>query len=188
MIVYMLLGIGLLTSCASSPKDFKPPDEFKPIEMKERFQRPFKLRIDKLKQILHKVHKMGEPVPIILIRKGQTTEFDWEGEVPEGAEVVGYLVEEHNKIVAKIEQGKMMAEISELLVQRVQVEVELYNAMLDVVKLQDITIQRYRSLWVNAENRVIQLEYKLEKMRIENKVTLGIIGTIAVVIAVALVM
>lgn len=185
MIVYMLLGIGLLTSC-STPKEFKPPDEFKPIEMEERFQRPFKLRIDKLKQILHKVHKMNEPVPIILIRKGQTTEFDWEGEVPEDAEVVGYLVEEHNKIVAKIEQGKMMAEISELLVQRVQVEVELYNAMLDVVKLQDITIQRYRTLWVNAENRVIQLEYKLEKQRIENKVTLGVIGTIAVAIAIAI--
>jgi len=79
-----------------------------------------------------------------------------------------------------------MAEISELLVQRVQVEVELYNAMLDVVKLQDITIQRYRTLWVNAENRVIQLEYKLEKQRIENKVTLGVIGTIAVAIAIAI--
>lgn len=186
MIVYMLLGIGLLTSCVGTPKDFKPPEEFRPIEVEDRFQRPFKLRVDKLKQILDKVHKMGEPVPIILMRKGQSTEFNWEGEVPEDAEVIGYLVEEHNKIVAKIEQGKMMSEIAELLVERVQVEVELYNAMLDVVKLQDITIQRYRTLWINAENRVLQMEYKLEKQRVEHKITLGVIGAIATGFAIVL--
>ena len=180
----LILGIGILTSCAG-PQKFEPPDEFKPIEVEERFTKPFKLRIDKLAEILEKVHKMNKPVPIYLVRKGSTNEFNWEGEVPEDAQIIGYLVKEHNKIVAKIEQGKMMTEIADLVVQRVQVEVELYNSMLELVKLQDVTIQRYRTLWITAENRVLQLEYQLKEQRIEHKVTLGVIGTIAVVIAIA---
>jgi hypothetical protein len=82
----------------------------------------------------------------------------------------------------------MMTEIAELLVQRIQIEVELYNSMIELVKLQDVTIQRYRTLWINAENRVVQVEYKLKQQRVEHKVTLGVIGTIAAVIAVALVL
>lgn len=181
----LILGVGVLTSCAGAQK-FEPPDEFKPIEVEERFTKPFKLRIDKLAEILEKVHKMDKPVPIYLVRKGNTSDFDWEGEIPDDAQIIGYLVKEHNKIVAKIEQGKMMTEIADLLVQRVQVEVELYNSMLELVKLQDVTVQRYRTLWINAENRVLQLEYELKQQRIEHKVTLGVVGTVAVAIAVIL--
>jgi hypothetical protein len=183
----LIFGIIALASCAG-PQKFEPPDEFKPFDIEQRNIKPFKLRVDKLAQILEKVHKMDKPVPIYLIRKGDTSGFDWEGELPEDAQVIGYLVKEHNKIVAKVQQGKMMTEIAELLVQRIQIEVELYNSMIELVKLQDVTIQRYRTLWINAENRVVQVEYKLKQQRVEHKVTLGVIGTIAAVIAVALVL
>jgi len=181
----LILGIGILTSCAG-PQKFEPQDEFKPIEVAERFNKPFNLRIDKLAEILEKVHKMNKPVPIYLVRKGNTHEFDWEGEVPEDAQIIGYLVKEHNKIVAKVEQGKMMTDIADLLVQRVQVEVELYNSMIELVKLQDVTIQRYRTLWINAENRVLQLQYELKQQRVESKVTLGVVGTIATALVILL--
>ena len=185
MLVLLILGIGILTNCAG-PQTFTPPDEFKPVDVQERFVKPFKLRIDKLAQILEKVHNMGKPIPIYLVRKGDTHEFNWEGDIPKDAQIIGYLTEEHNKIVAKIEQGKMMTDIADLLVQRVQVEVELYNTMLELVKLQDVTIQRYRTLWINAENRVLQLQYELKQQRLESKVTLGIVGTIATALVIIL--
>lgn len=175
----------LLVNCAVNPPKFEPQDEFKPVDIEEKVAKKFTLRIDRLAEILEKVHKLKQPVPILLKRVGNSTEFNWDAEIPPDAEVIGYLVEEHNKIVAKIEQGRMMTEISALLVERIQVEVETYNALIEYAKLTQMTAERYRQLWINAENRVLQLESKMKQQRIEHKITLGIIGSalIAVVIA-----
>jgi hypothetical protein len=73
-----------------------------------------------------------------------------------------------------MEQGNMMTEISELLVARIQIEVETYNALIEYCKLLQATADMYRTLWINAENRVLQLEHKLKWQRIESKMTIGL--------------
>jgi hypothetical protein len=169
-----------MTSC--SPAVFTPNDEYNPISIEEKVAKKFNLRVDKLKNILETVHKMDKPMPIFLARQGTSNKFNFEGEVPKDAKIVGYLVKEHNKIVAKMEQGNMMAEISELLVARIQIEVETYNALIEYCKLLQATADMYRTLWINAENRVLQLEHKLKWQRIESKATIALtaIGLIVI--------
>jgi len=182
----ILLGIGLLSlsNCIGTVK-FEPKDNFQPINIEDKVAKKFTLQVDKLAEILEKVHKIGVPVPIILKRVKSTENFVWEGEIPPDAEIIGYLVPEHNKIVAKIEQGKLMSEISELLVQRVQIEVETYNALIDYAKLQQVIIEHYRSLWINAETRVLELQHELTVQKIEDRAILGVVtaaGIVAVII------
>jgi uncharacterized protein YhbP (UPF0306 family) len=167
-----VLGLLVTTSCA--PAVFTPNDDYNPINIEEKVAKKFNLRIDKLKKILTTVHKMEKPMPIYLARQGSSNKFNFEGEVPKDAQIVGYLVKEHNKIVAKMEQGNMMTEISELLVARIQIEVETYNALIEYCKLLQATADMYRTLWINAENRVLQLEHKLKWQRIESKMTIGL--------------
>ena len=182
-VLVALALLGLITSCAG-PKPFQPNDNFQPINIEEKVAKKFNLNIGKLKVILEKVHKMGEPIPIYMERKGVTDQWIAEGEVPDDAHIIGYLVKEHNKIVAKIEQGNMMTDISELLLARVQIEVETYNALIEYCKLMQATAEQYRQLWINAETRVLELEHKLKWQRIENKITFLItaIGVIAILV------
>jgi hypothetical protein len=185
LLLMILLSV-LTFSCAKGAK-FEPEDHFEEVNVEQQIAKKFTLRVDKLSVILEKVHKMKEPVPIILFRKDNNSpEFvpetlDLEN-LPEGASIIGYLVEDNNKIVAKLQQGKMMTEIAELLVERVRIEVETYNALIEYTKLMQLTAKRYRSLWIAAEQRVNNLEADAQNKRLEYKAT--IFGTIASAIAV----
>lgn len=183
--VFTILFVCLffLTACAAP--QFVPNDNFNPISIEEKVAKKFNLRVDKLQNILQTVHKMEKPLPIFMSRQANTDTYKVEGDVPKDAKIVGYLVKEHNKIVAKFEQGNMMAEISELLVARIQIEVETYNALIEYCKLIQATAEQYRTLWINAENRVLQLEHELKWKRIEHKATL-VLTAIGLIVILAL--
>lgn len=183
-VIVILSVLGLLTSSCAAPQ-FVPNDNFNPVNIEEKVAKKFNLRIDKLQRILQTVHKMDKPLPIFMSRQGNSNAYKVEGKVPKDAKIVGYLVKEHNKIVAKFEQGNMMAEISELLVARIQIEVETYNALIDYVKLMQATAEQYRTLWIGAENRVLQLEHELKWKRIEHKATL-VLTAIGLIVLLAL--
>lgn len=182
--ISVLVMLGLLISGCAAPQ-FVPNDDFNPVNIEEKVAKKFNLRVDKLKNILQTVHKMDKPLPIFMSRQANTDTYKVEGDVPKDAQIVGYIVKEHNKIVAKFEQGNMMAEISELLVARIQIEVETYNALIDYCRLMQATAEQYRTLWINAENRVLQLEHELKWKRIEHKATL-ILTAIGLIIILAL--
>lgn len=183
-VMIVLATLGLLSSGCAAPQ-FIPNDDFNPVSIEEKVAKKFNLRVDKLRNILQTVHKMDKPLPIFMSRQANTDIYKVEGDVPKDAKIVGYIVKEHNKIVAKFEQGNMMAEISELLVARIQIEVETYNALIDYCKLMQATAEQYRTLWINAENRVLQLEHELKWKRIEHKATL-VLTAIGLIIILAL--
>lgn len=173
-----VLGI-LISSCA--PPTFVPKDNFPEINIEEQIAKKFNLRVDKMRQYLETIHKMDKPVPIILVRKGNTNTFEYDGSVPEDGVIVGYLVKEHNKLVARIEHGNLMGDTAELLAQYIQIEVEMYNLLIDYCQLQQDLAKTYRTMWIDAENRRLIAEHDLKIERWEHRLTIfgGVLGIVA---------
>lgn len=130
----------------------------------------FNLRIDKLKKYLKIVHKLDEPKPIILKKSGEVY-IRVDGEPAADEEIIAYAVREHNKIVAKVQHGNMFIEIAEALVELHNIKIEMYNAMIDYVQLQNDMAKHYRQLWIEETNRRLLAEYDLKIEKFQNKVT-----------------
>lgn len=178
----LLCVLGITTSLACTPPAFVPKDNFPELNIEEQVAKKFNLRVDKMKKYLETIHKMDKPVPIIMVREGKTKTFDWDGSIPEGGVVVGYLVKEHNKLAARIEHGNLMGDTAELLTQYIQIEVEMYNLLIDYAQLQHDLAKQYRAMWIDAENRRLVAEHELKIQRWEHKLTIvgGILGIIAI--------
>lgn len=178
-----LIMLGLLVSLAScaAPK-FVPKDHFEDIDIEERVAKKFNLRVDKMRKYLETIHKIDKPVPIVMIRKGESHEFYLDKELPKDAVVVGYLVREHNKLVARIEHGNLMADTAELLADYIRIEVEMYNLMIDYAQLQHDLARHYRTMWIDAENRRLQAEHDAKIERWEHRLSIfgGILGIVAI--------
>lgn len=178
----LLCVLGIMTSLACTPPTFVPKDNFPELNIEEQVAKKFNLRVDKMKKYLETIHKMDKPVPIILVRDGKTKTFEFDGNVPEDAVIVGYLVKEHNKLVARIEHGNLMGDTAELLSMYIQIEVEMYNLLIDYAQLQHDLAKQYRAMWIDAENRRLIAEHELKIQRWEHKLTIvgGVLGIIAI--------
>ena len=177
----MTLGI---SNCA--PKPFIPKDDFPELRAHALELKKFNLRIDKLRKYLETVHKLDKPKPIILKKSGEVY-IRVDGEPAADEEVIAYAVREHNKIVAKVQHGHMMADIAEALVELHNIKIEMYNSMIDYVRLQNDMAKHYRLLWIEAENRKLYAEYELKMEKWENKATnFGAILGIAVILILTL--
>lgn len=180
-VLTLCVALGIMVS-ACTPPTFVPKDNFPEINIEEQIAKKFNLRVDKMRKYLETIHKMDEPVPIILVRKGNTKTFEWNGNIPEDGVLVGYLVKEHNKLVARIEHGNLMGDTAELLSQYIQIEVEMYNLLIDYCQLQHDLAKQYRAMWIDAENRRLIAEHELKIERWEHRLTIfgGVLGIIAI--------
>jgi replication initiation and membrane attachment protein DnaB len=182
--VLALLATFGLSSCA--PQPFIPKDDFPELRTHALELKKFSLRIDKMRKYLETIHKLDAPKPIILKKSGEVY-IRVDGQPAEDEEIIAYAVKEHNKIVAKIQHGHMMADIAEALVELHNIKIEMYNAMIDYVRLQNDMAQHYRQLWIEAENRKLIAEYELRMEKWSNKATTaGTILGVAVILLLTL--
>jgi hypothetical protein len=168
LIVFALLATFGLSNCA--PQPFIPKDDFPELRTHALDLKKFNLRIDKAKKYLETIHKLTEPKPIILKKSGEVY-IRVDGQPAEDEEVIAYAVKEHNKIVAKVRHGHMMAEIAEALVELHNIKIEMYNAMIDYVRLQNDMAKHYRGMWIEEYNKRLMAEYELKMEKFSNKAT-----------------
>jgi len=180
-VLTLLCVLGMLISACAAPK-FVPQDNFPEVNIEEQIAKKFNLNVEKMRKYLETIHKMDKPVPIIMMRKGTTNTFEYDGNIPKDGILIGYLVKEHDKLVAKIEHGNLMAETAELLSQYIQVEVEMYNLLIDYCQLQHDLAKTYRTMWIDAENRRLLAEHDLRVERWEHRLTIfgGVLGIVAI--------
>jgi len=119
--------------------------------------------------------KIDKPIPIFLTRDGQLIDA-------KNAEIIGYLIKEHNKITAKILQGNEYRKIIDLLVKKINVQIEIINSTREFVELEQVQKEAYRKLWIDSQNMVITLEHQRKWDDIIHKATtiLMAIGMIAI--------
>ena len=168
MIALLLFTTLGLSNCA--PKPFIPKDDFPELRTHALELKKFNLRIDKMKRYLETIHKLDKPKPIILKKSGEVY-IRIDGEPAADEEVIAYAIREHNKIVAKVQHGNMMIEIAEALVELHNIKIEMYNSMIDYVRLQNDMAKHYRQLWIEETNRRLYAEYELKIEKFENKAT-----------------
>jgi len=182
--VLTLLATFGLSSCA--PSAFIPKDDFPELRTHVLELKKFSLRIDKMRKYLETIHKLDEPKPIILKKNGEVY-IRVDGQPADDEEVIAYAVAEHNKIVAKVRHGHMMADIAEALVELHNIKIEMYNSMIDYVRLQNDMAKHYRQLWIEAENGKLLAEYELRMEKWSNKATtVGTVLGIAVILLLTL--
>jgi len=184
LIVLMLFTTLGISSCA--PKPFIPKDDFPELRTHALELKKFSLRMDKIKRYLKTIHKLDAPKPIILKKSGEVY-IRVDGEPAADEEVIAYAVMEHNKIVAKVQHGNMIADIATALVELHNIKIEMYNSMIDYVRLQNDMAKHYRTLWIEEYNRRLMAEYELRMEKWSNKATTaGTILGVAVILLLTL--
>jgi len=89
--------------------------------------------------------KIEKPIPI-------------EMQTPDGKEVIGYLVKEHDKLVAKVRQGKEYHEVAKLYFEKLGIQTRLLNSMIDLLQLEQARGDTYYKIFVDTQNQLIKME------------------------------
>ena len=162
-----------LTSCAvpqfTPPKFTEPPE----VEWKKYEELLRKIpNVDKMDAWLVKVHKTDIPKPQRIVGL-------------DGHVYIGYTPEDHKNLLKILRHGRfgwetakdlqLLAETQQIVIQQVIFMAKLIEEQRDI----------YKDRWVDAENRYLQLEYKVKIDGIWHKITtIGLItGMILIGIA-----
>lgn len=175
MFVY-LLSLSFLASCSLGPREFRPPTYTEPpkIEWKVYTDNMHRIpNVGKMQRWLEKVHKVKEiPTPRKITDKDGKVYIGW---TPEEFKIV-------NKILRHGLFGWDVAHDLQKIAEQQQIVVQQVIFMAKLIEEQR---EIYRGRWVEAENRYLQLEYKVMIDGVWRKITtIGLItGMILIGIA-----
>lgn len=162
-----IVSLVFLSSCAA-PK-FTPPQQFD----------DYKVDWDKIAQFhtIPSVKKMDEWIKKVHDAKPLNPKIiEYEGET-----YIAYTVDNHRELLKQLIHGRLGWAIAEDMKKQLETNQEVLKQVIALAKLVELKSEMYRSLWIDAENKYLQLEYQVKIDNIIHKVSFAafIVATLA---------
>lgn len=153
------ISLVFLASCAA-PK-FTPPPQFNdtPVDWDKIATFRTIPSVEKMDEWMKKVHDAKPLEPRIIEYEGET--------------YIAYTIDNHRELLKQLIHGRLGWAIAEDMRKQLESNQEVLKQVVTLAKLVELKSQMYRSLWVDSENKYLQLEYQVKIDNIVHKVTFG---------------